>query len=41
MAMGPAKGQAATFSRAYAGARGTATGQDHPNSIDVTVHFLP
>jgi hypothetical protein len=28
-------------SRAYAGARGTATGQDHPNSVDVTVHFLP
>jgi hypothetical protein len=28
-------------SRSYAGARGTATGEDHPNSVDVTVHFLP
>jgi hypothetical protein len=28
-------------SGAYAGARGTATGEDHPNSVDVTVHFLP
>src|SRR6478735_9470590 len=28
-------------SRAYAGARGTATGKDHPNSVDVSVHFLP
>jgi hypothetical protein len=28
-------------SRAYAGARGTATGADHPDSVDVTVHFLP
>lgn len=28
-------------SRAYAGARGTATGQDHPDRVDVTVHFLP
>ena len=28
-------------SRTYAGARGTATGTDHPNSVDVTVHFLP
>ena len=27
-------------SRAYAGARGTATGTDHPNSVDVTVNFL-
>jgi hypothetical protein len=27
-------------SGAYAGARGTATGQDHPDSVDVTVHFL-
>jgi hypothetical protein len=26
---------------AYAGARGTAAGQDHPHSVDVTVHFLP
>jgi hypothetical protein len=26
---------------AYAGARGTATGQDHPHSVDVTIHFLP
>ena len=25
---------------AYAGARGTATGEDHPDSVDVTVHFL-
>jgi hypothetical protein len=28
-------------SGAYAGARGTATGAEHPDSIDVTVHFLP
>ena len=28
-------------SGAYAGARGTATGQDHPDHVDVTVHFLP
>jgi hypothetical protein len=28
-------------SGAYAGARGTATGEDHPDSVDVTVHFLP
>lgn len=28
-------------SGAYAGARGTATGTDHPDSVDVTVHFLP
>jgi hypothetical protein len=28
-------------SGAYAGARGTATGEDHPNRVDVTVHFLP
>jgi hypothetical protein len=28
-------------SRAYAGARGTATGTDHPHSVDVTVNFLP
>lgn len=28
-------------SGAYAGARGTATGADHPNSVDVTLHFLP
>ena len=28
-------------SGAYAGARGTATGQDHPDSVDVTIHFLP
>jgi hypothetical protein len=28
-------------SGSYAGARGTATGQDHPDSVDVTVHFLP
>jgi soluble lytic murein transglycosylase-like protein len=26
---------------AYAGARGTATGQDHPHSVNVTIHFLP
>ena len=26
---------------AYAGARGTATGHDHPHSVDVTIHFLP
>jgi hypothetical protein len=25
----------------YAGARGTATGEDHPDRVDVTVHFLP
>jgi hypothetical protein len=25
----------------YAGARGTATGEDHPDSVDVTLHFLP
>jgi hypothetical protein len=25
----------------YAGARGTATGADHPDHIDVTVNFLP
>jgi hypothetical protein len=28
-------------SGAYAGARGTATGEDRPDSIDVTLHFLP
>jgi hypothetical protein len=28
-------------SGAYAGARGTATGDDHPDSVDVTLHFLP
>jgi hypothetical protein len=28
-------------SGAYAGARGTATGEDHPDSVDVTVHFVP
>ena len=28
-------------SSAYAGARGTATGEDHPDSVDVTVHFIP
>jgi hypothetical protein len=28
-------------SGAYAGARGTATGEDHPDSVDVTLHFLP
>jgi hypothetical protein len=28
-------------SGAYAGARGTATGEDHPDSVDVTVQFLP
>jgi len=28
-------------SGAYAGARGTATGEDHPDSVDVTVHFIP
>jgi hypothetical protein len=28
-------------SGAYAGARGTATGEDHPDSVDVIVHFLP
>jgi hypothetical protein len=27
-------------SGAYAGARGAATGQDHPDSVDVTIHFL-
>src|SRR5215212_1852371 len=26
---------------AYAGARGTATGEDHPDHVDVTVHFIP
>jgi hypothetical protein len=26
---------------AYAGARGTATGEDHPDRVDVTVSFLP
>ena len=26
---------------AYAGARGTATGHDHPHSVDVTIHFVP
>ena len=26
---------------AYAGARGTATGHDHPHSVDVTLQFLP
>ena len=26
---------------AYAAARGTATGEDHPDSVDVTLHFLP
>ena len=25
----------------YAGARGTATGHDHPHTVDVTIHFLP
>ncbi len=28
-------------SGAYAGARGTATGEDHPDSVDVTLRFLP
>jgi hypothetical protein len=28
-------------SRAYAGARGIATGKDHADSVDVTVSFLP
>ena len=28
-------------SGAYGGARGTATGTDHPDSVNVTVHFLP
>jgi hypothetical protein len=28
-------------SGAYAGARGTATGEDHPDHVDVTVSFLP
>jgi hypothetical protein len=28
-------------SGAYAGARGTATGEDHPDNVDVTVHVLP
>src|SRR5215217_6523681 len=28
-------------SGAYAGARGTATGEDHPDHVDVTVHFIP
>jgi hypothetical protein len=28
-------------SRAYAGARGTATGDDHPDHVNVTVRFLP
>jgi hypothetical protein len=28
-------------SRAYAGARGTATGDDHPDHVNVTLHFLP
>ena len=28
-------------SGAYAGSRGTATGEDHPDSVDVTLHFLP
>jgi hypothetical protein len=28
-------------SGAYAGARGTATGVDHSDRIDVTVHFIP
>src|SRR6266542_2175021 len=27
-------------SGAYAGARGTAAGHEHPHSVDVTVHFL-
>jgi hypothetical protein len=26
---------------AYAGARGTAAGEDHPDRVDVTLHFLP
>ena len=28
-------------SGAYAGARGAATGEDHPDSVNVTIHFLP
>jgi hypothetical protein len=28
-------------SGAYAGARGTATGEDHADRVDVTVRFLP
>ena len=28
-------------SRAYAGARGTAVGEDHPDRVNVTLHFLP
>ena len=28
-------------SRAYAGARGTASGDDHPDRVNVTLHFLP
>ena len=28
-------------SGAYAGARGTASGEDHPDSVDVTVQFVP
>jgi hypothetical protein len=28
-------------SGAYAGARGVATGEDHPDEVGVTVHFLP
>jgi hypothetical protein len=28
-------------SGAYAGARGTATGEDHPDGVDVTLRFLP
>ena len=28
-------------SRAYAGARGTATGDDHPDHVNVTLRFLP
>src|SRR3954468_9947903 len=27
-------------SRSYAGARGTATGRDHPDSVDVTLQFI-
>jgi hypothetical protein len=27
-------------SGAYAGARGTATGEDHPDRVDVTLHLL-
>lgn len=27
-------------SRSYAGARGTVTGRDHPDSVDVTIQFM-